>query len=210
MVTVVWASDGATMPPSVESGLTGAGVDVVCCPLSLAALDLAGDVVVLDSTGDARTAARLAPLLHTRPVLALVDDASADAVGPAWGVDDVILVTATAAEWRLRLRLLAADADPARLAIANVVIDEAAYKASVAGNPLDLTYTEFELLRFLVANPNRVHSREHLLAEVWGQDYFGGTRTVDVHIRRLRAKLGPEHDTLIETVRNVGYRLAPR
>jgi DNA-binding response OmpR family regulator len=71
---------------------------------------------------------------------------------------------------------------------------------------LDLTFKEFELLKYLAQHPGRVFSRQQLLSEVWGYDYFGGTRTVDVHVRRLRAKLGPEHETLIGTVRNVGYR----
>ena len=86
-----------------------------------------------------------------------------------------------------------------------VVIDEASYSAKVRGKPLDLTFKEFELLRFLAAHPSHVFTREQLLSEVWGYDYFGGTRTVDVHVRRLRAKLG-DLDSLIGTVRNVGYR----
>jgi len=72
--------------------------------------------------------------------------------------------------------------------------------------PLDLTFKEFELLRHLAERPERVFTRPTLLREVWGYDFYGGTRTVDVHIRRLRAKLGPEHESLIETVRGVGYR----
>jgi len=79
------------------------------------------------------------------------------------------------------------------------------YAAKANGRPLDLTYKEFELLRFLAAHPSRVFTREQLLSEVWGYDYFGGTRTVDVHVRRLRAKLG-DLDSVIGTVRNVGYR----
>ena len=77
---------------------------------------------------------------------------------------------------------------------------------SSAAAPLDLTFKEFELLKYLAQHPGRVFTREQLLQEVWGYDYFGGTRTVDVHVRRLRAKLGPENETLIGTVRNVGYR----
>ena len=77
------------------------------------------------------------------------------------------------------------------------------------GRVLDLTFKEFELLKFLAQHPGRVFTRAHLLQEVWGYDYFGGTRTVDVHVRRLRAKLGPEHEALIGTVRNVGYRFVP-
>jgi DNA-binding response OmpR family regulator len=85
-------------------------------------------------------------------------------------------------------------------------IDIDRYHVAVAGRVVDLTYKEFELLRFLVANPERVFTRDALLHEVWGYDFYGGTRTVDVHIRRLRAKLGVEHEGLIETVRGVGYR----
>jgi two-component system alkaline phosphatase synthesis response regulator PhoP len=80
------------------------------------------------------------------------------------------------------------------------------YQALVAGRPLDLTYMEYELLRFLALHPGRVFTREMLLSRVWGYEYFGGARTVDVHIRRLRAKLGEEHAGLIQTVRSVGYR----
>lgn len=80
------------------------------------------------------------------------------------------------------------------------------YQATFGGRPLDLTYMEYELLKFFVRNPGRVYSREVILSEVWGYEYFGGARTVDVHVRRLRAKLGEEHANLIETVRSVGYR----
>ena len=86
------------------------------------------------------------------------------------------------------------------------MIDEATYAARLRGRLLDLTYKEFELLKYLAQHPGRVFTRAQLLQEVWGYDYFGGTRTVDVHVRRLRAKLGPEHEALIGTVRNVGYR----
>ncbi len=80
------------------------------------------------------------------------------------------------------------------------------YQASIEGHPLDLTYMEYELLKFLAQNPGKVFTREILLSRVWGYEYYGGARTVDVHIRRLRAKLGEEHANLIQTVRSVGYR----
>ncbi len=80
------------------------------------------------------------------------------------------------------------------------------YQAAIAGRPLDLTYMEYELLKFLSSHPGKVFTREVLLSRVWGYEYYGGARTVDVHIRRLRAKLGEEHASLIQTVRSVGYR----
>ena len=87
-----------------------------------------------------------------------------------------------------------------------MTVDEHAYTAKLNGKALDLTFKEFELLKFLAQHPGRVFSRAQLLQEVWGYDYYGGTRTVDVHVRRLRAKLGPEHEAMIGTVRNVGYK----
>ncbi|HYN35441.1 MAG TPA: response regulator transcription factor, partial [Actinomycetota bacterium] len=96
------------------------------------------------------------------------------------------------------------------LKVGDLTVNPENYQVYVRGAPLDLTYKEFELLKFLAQRPGRVCDRDMLLREVWGYDYYGGTRTVDVHIRRLRAKLGPEHEALIETIRNVGYRLVPR
>jgi DNA-binding response OmpR family regulator len=102
----------------------------------------------------------------------------------------------------------AADA-PDEIRAGDLAIDEATYSARLRGRVLDLTFKEFELLKLLAEHPGRVFTRAYLLQEVWGYDYFGGTRTVDVHVRRLRAKLGPEHEALIGTVRNVGYRFVP-
>jgi DNA-binding response OmpR family regulator len=87
-----------------------------------------------------------------------------------------------------------------------LVLNLETYQAAIAGNPLDLTYMEYELLKFLGSHPGKVFTREVLLSRVWGYEYYGGARTVDVHIRRLRAKLGDEHANLIHTVRSVGYR----
>ena len=118
--------------------------------------------------------------------------------------------TAGPAEVDARIRLvidrLAKGSSSSKIQASGVVIDEASYSAKVHGRPLDLTFKEFELLRFLATHPSRVFTREQLLSEVWGYDYFGGTRTVDVHVRRLRAKLG-DLESLIGTVRNVGLPL---
>ena len=91
----------------------------------------------------------------------------------------------------------------------DLVVDTNGYTANLRGVPIDLAYKEFELLKYLVQHPGRVFTRAQLLQEVWGYDYYGGTRTVDVHVRRLRAKLGGEYEHLIGTVRNVGYRFDP-
>jgi DNA-binding response OmpR family regulator len=87
-----------------------------------------------------------------------------------------------------------------------LVLNLETYQAALSGRPLDLTYMEYELLKFLATHPGKVFTRETLLSRVWGYEYYGGARTVDVHIRRLRAKLGEEHANLISTVRSVGYR----
>ena len=125
------------------------------------------------------------------------------------------LDTAGPAEVEARIRIaigrMQADQfanDPAMREIrtGEIVIDENSYTAKIKGRALDLTFKEFELVKFLAQHPGRVFTRAQLLQEIWGYDYFGGTRTVDVHIRRLRSKLGPEYEAIIGTVRNVGYR----
>ena len=126
-------------------------------------------------------------------------------------MDDVILAAAGPAEVEARLRLAVGRLTSATAAAGGLIrggeltIDPDTYAAKLKGRPLDLTYKEFQLLHFLATHPSRVFTREQLLSEVWGYDYFGGTRTVDVHVRRLRAKLG-DLESLIGTVRNVGYR----
>jgi DNA-binding response OmpR family regulator len=124
--------------------------------------------------------------------------------------DDFILTPVDAAEFRLRISRLVSTPDTASLeeivSFKDLMLNLATYQANIAGVPVDLTYMEYELLRFFVTNPGRVWSREQLLSRVWGYDYFGGARTVDVHVRRLRSKLGEERASWIGTVRSVGYR----
>lgn len=170
-------------------------------------------MAVVDARADLAAARTTCLVIHATtanwPVLLLLPAAGLSVVGLDWHLDDFILDDASPAEFEARIRLLLQiGPSNSTLSAGPVVIDENAYVVTVGGNPLDLTYTEFELLKYLVAHPGRVLTREQLLSEVWGYDYFGGTRTVDVHIRRLRAKLGPEHDAWIGTVRNVGYRFA--
>ncbi len=124
--------------------------------------------------------------------------------------DDFCLVPFHPAELEARCRhLLNADMETARAELVeygDLSLNLETYQASVVGRPLDLTYMEYELLKFLAQNPGKVFTREILLSRVWGYEYYGGARTVDVHVRRLRAKLGEEHAGLIQTVRSVGYR----
>ncbi|MEO8907766.1 MAG: response regulator transcription factor [Microbacteriaceae bacterium] len=171
------------------------------------------DLILVDARGDLASAKSLCRILTTTgivvPLLLVLTEGGLSGVNEEWGVDDVILETAGPAEVDARIRLAtsrhAAEHASTKINASGVVIDEASYSAKVQGRPLDLTFKEFELLRFLALHPSRVFTREQLLSEVWGYDYFGGTRTVDVHVRRLRAKLG-ELESLIGTVRNVGYR----
>ena len=171
------------------------------------------DLIMVDARSDLASAKSLCKILTATgiavPLLLVLTEGGLTGVNSEWGVDDVILETAGPAEVDARIRLAtsrqAIDQTSNKINASGVVIDEASYSAKVQGRPLDLTFKEFELLRFLAVHPSRVFTREQLLSEVWGYDYFGGTRTVDVHVRRLRAKLG-ELESLIGTVRNVGYR----
>ncbi len=171
------------------------------------------DLIFVDARQDLASAKSLCKILNTTgvtvPLVLVLTEGGLTAVSADWGVDDVILESAGPAEVDARIRLvigrLAQEKTGSKIQASGVVIDEASYSAKVHGRPLDLTFKEFELLRFFATHPSRVFTREQLLSEVWGYDYFGGTRTVDVHVRRLRAKLG-DLESLIGTVRNVGYR----
>ena len=170
------------------------------------------DIVIIDARTDLIAAKNLCQMFSTAgvavPRLVILSEGGLAVYSTDWDCADFIVDGAGPAEVDARLRILTAPEQDAaaRISAGDVVIDEGAYSVWLDDAPLDLTYTEFELLRYLATHPGRVFSREQLLNEVWGSDYYGGTRTVDVHVRRLRAKLGPEHESLIGTVRNVGYR----
>ncbi|WP_424447515.1 winged helix-turn-helix domain-containing protein [Microbacterium arborescens] len=171
------------------------------------------EVVFVDARHDLVGAKSLCKILGSTgidaPLVLIITEGGLTAVSTDWGVDDVILATAGPAEIDARIRLaigrVSKEAVSSRIQTSGITIDESSYSAKVHGRPLDLTYKEFQLLHFFATHPSRVFTREQLLSEVWGYDYFGGTRTVDVHVRRLRAKLG-DLEQLIGTVRNVGYR----
>lgn len=185
-----------------------------------ALLDLpSGDIILIDGRRDLPGARSLCRVLNATgsdvPVLLILAEGGLAAVTSDWGIDDIVLETAGPGEVEARLRLAVGrlaggegGAEP-EIRHGELLINESSYTATVRGKVLDLTYKEFELLKYLSQHPGRVFTRQQLLQEVWGYDYFGGTRTVDVHVRRLRAKLGSEYEALIGTVRNVGYRLVP-
>jgi len=173
------------------------------------------DIVILDGVGDLVAAKAMAVLLRNAriplPVVLALPETSLPVIDGGWGVTDFLTPSMSLMEIDARIRLALSRREfqsSTAVSHSGVRIDEASFQAHAGSRALDLTFKEFELLRFLVANPGRVFSREQLLAEVWGYDYFGGTRTVDVHVRRLRAKLG-DHESVVGTVRNVGYRFAP-
>ncbi|MCX2728735.1 response regulator transcription factor [Saccharopolyspora sp. NFXS83] len=172
------------------------------------------DVVLVDARTDLAGARDLCRVLASgdAPVIAIVNEGGLVTISAEWGVDDILLPTSGPAEVDARMRLLTtrrssenATADGS-LSVGDLVIEEATYTARLKGRALELTYKEFELLKYLAQHAGRVFTRAQLLQEVWGYDFFGGTRTVDVHVRRLRAKLGAEYDSMIGTVRNVGYK----
>ncbi|MDO4913853.1 MAG: response regulator transcription factor [Bifidobacteriaceae bacterium] len=186
-------------------------------------------ILFMDARDDMATAKTLCSLIRTSglrtPIILVINEGGFTVVNTQWGISDVIVSSASPAEVEGRIRLVAErdvmqptipdntalpesnmQATNERIHSGDLMVDLEGYTATLCGKPIDLAYKEFELLKYLVQHPGRVFTRTQLLQEVWGYDYYGGTRTVDVHIRRLRAKLGSEYEQLIGTVRNVGYR----
>ena len=179
------------------------------------------DCIFVDARRDLPNTKAFTKLIITTgvstPIVVITTDGGLSAINADWQIADVILDTAGPAEVDARIRIvigkdaltqLAKNPSLKEIRSGDVVIDEDSYTAKIKGRTLDLTFKEFELLKYLAQHPGRVFSRSQLLQEIWGYDYFGGTRTVDVHIRRLRSKLGPEFESVIDTVRNVGYRFS--
>jgi DNA-binding response OmpR family regulator len=206
-------------PDSVLPSLSLLAHNVRSAPTEVSSLLEAGtaDVAIVDARTDLAAARGLCRLLGTTgtlvPVVAVVNEGGLVAINVDWGLDEILLPGTGPAEIDARLRLLvgrrggaAEQENLGKVNLGELVIDEGTYTARLRGRPLDLTYKEFELLKYLAQHAGRVFTRAQLLQEVWGYDFFGGTRTVDVHVRRLRAKLGPEYESLIGTVRNVGYK----
>src|SRR5688572_3128074 len=220
-LVLMTAARQATTEVLPALGLLGHQVRVVAPELSSLLDGDSGDVVLVDARHDLIQARTLCGLLSSTGVaaalVAVLSEGGLVALSADWGIDDVLLDTAGPAEVDARLKLATArrlaattpadGADRGLTQAGELVIDEHSYSAKLRGRPLDPTYKGIERLKYLKQHAGRVFTRDELLPEIGGYDYFGGTRTVDVHVRRLRAKLGTEHEALIGTVRNVGYKL---
>jgi DNA-binding response OmpR family regulator len=223
MATLLLLTNAMTPSADVLPALGLLAHSVRVAPLEVSALlDETGgstaDAILVDARRDLVQARSLCRLLRTTgvsvPVFAVLTEGGLVALTSEWGIDDVLLDSAGPAEVDARLRLAtgrvvapeAAPNEPGIVRAGDLTIDEGTYTCRLRGRALDLTFKEFELLKYLAQHPGRVFTRAQLLQEVWGYDYYGGTRTVDVHVRRLRAKLGAEHEQLIGTVRHVGYK----
>ena len=202
LVKAGWRVATTSLPELAKEGFTGDRCAAVFVDVSSAN----------SSASEAVRRVRKEPKLRETPLLLIVGEAQSRLL-EAGDVDDFLTLPLSPEQVETRLKFLLRRLGRAtmeeRVTIGALTIDFAKYEVTLHHEPLDLTYKEFELLKFLVTHPDRVYNREQLLNQVWGYDYLGGTRTVDVHVRRLRAKLGPRHSALIHTIRNVGYKFVP-
>ena len=171
------------------------------------------DAVVLDmSSLEHSDARRMVEECQDRklPVLAAVPRDAITTYDPSLNPDDMLVSPVSEAELTARVELamyrVSGPSGPTLLKVGDLSIDQERYEVTVAGRRVALTYKEFQLLVLLASNPGRVYTREALLSQIWGYDYLGGTRTVDVHIRRLRSKVESPGRSFVETIWNVGYR----
>ena len=219
MSELLFASDRLSDQSDLVRGLEAAGHRVASRSLSAVRHEpWQPDGAVVDAVKDfflGRDVVRALRAADEHVVIAvIVRGEHLDGVGPDWGMTTFLVEPPTTDELVARFRLALTSrvnrTEGEGLRVGDLQIDPETYQVRLRGQPLDLTFKEFQLLTFLAQRPGRVWTRGQLLQEVWGHDFFGGTRTVDVHIRRLRAKLGPEHESMIGTIRNVGYKLDAR
>ena len=202
----------STPSETVSDGLAIAGADVTGFTDLLPESVAIGEAEVLVVEIDEQPMRRLRELSRViesvgLPVLVVMAPEHLALIESAEGISDFVLLPADPLELRVRLRRIVAAPDTDSVIVfKDLEIIPLLYRATLAGEPMDLTFMEYELLKFLVENPVRVWSRQQLLSKVWGYEYYGGARTVDVHIRRLRSKLGEGRSSWISTVRSVGYR----
>ena len=195
----------------VESDFTCSRVSADLPPEEVLA-DRTPDLILVADDDIASSSALIDELRRLRrvPVITLTRLDTVSRLNGRLDADDFLVEPWNPAELVARSRrLLGRSGDPAdHISQGDLLIDTARCEVTVAGRPVLLTFKEYELLRFLASNPGRVFTRDSLLNRVWGYDYFGGDRTVDVHVRRLRSKIEPLGHNFIETVRNIGYRFA--
>jgi two-component system, OmpR family, alkaline phosphatase synthesis response regulator PhoP len=212
-IALVFATEAGGV---LEHDLESFGIDVAASPLSAADQAFAAaeiDAYVVEApqaTDDLRRIVEAAGRQPKTPLILVLRPDQLQALDPSWAVDDFVLLPVAAQELILRLRRSiwrrrGIDAG-STVHVGDLLVDLSNYKVFVSEQPVTLTFKEFELLRFLMTNRGKVFTREALLNRVWGYEYFGGARTVDVHIRRLRSKIETGSTVYIETVRNVGYR----
>ena len=217
MAPIVLLTDRS--PEEVLPASAGLVLDLKTEHLSAAAVSdtllLGPQVVLVDAAENPGQGHAVLRALRERqprtPVLVVVERRDLERFRWEELADDLLYPGAPETEIRLRLamaRRRSGSGEGSTVRLGPIALDVDGYRATIDGRPFDLTFKEFELLRFLAERPGRVFTRPALMREVWGYDFYGGTRTVDVHVRRLRAKLGPEHEGLIETVRGVGYSAA--
>lgn len=215
---VIFIADSLDNAHRFQQVLSGLDVDVVAGSTlqfrKLLAANPNHDLVIFETRGDAvKDVADVEAVLVDDDSTALLIIVSNDQLKefrlPVQIKSDFIVHGASAEECSARISQLLWPGNEVSssdfIAIDNMTINLATYQVKVGGEPLDLTYLEYALLAFLVTHPGRTYSRDALLRRVWGFDYYGGSRTVDVHVRRVRAKLGPELAQRLETVRGVGY-----
>lgn len=219
MADILFASERLEDQADLIRALEDAGHRVAGRPLAAVASETwTPDAVIVDAVKDFFLGRDLVRSLRgsdeNLPILGIVRAEHLDGVGSDWGLSSFCVEQPRGDELVTRVRLLIGNrtesTEDRAIRVGDLSIDPDSYQVRLRNQPLDLTFKEFQLLSFLAGRPGRVWTRGQLLQEVWGQDFFGGTRTVDVHIRRLRAKLGPEHESMIGTIRNVGYKLEDR
>ena len=214
--SAIQARRRALAAPSPEQVLADLGIDaaLVSSPADAESIDPRCSLVLMESGSMSGQVLRTCLDLCSRlkaPVLLVLDLDRLEDIEDAGSVDDFIVSPFSQEELALRARLLVEDAVNETLEnivrVGDLVINPANYEVSVSGRRVDLRFKEYELLLLMASNPGRVYSREALLKQIWGYEYLGGTRTVDVHVRRLRSKIEDADRSYIETIWNVGYRI---
>ncbi len=224
MNKVLLISDDLAKKKSIKAELSSAGI--LMAPTTSRELlneDAATqkvDLILLDAEklsedlGDLCRALKKESQYSDLPLIILIPEKQVTLVDFSWGFDDYLILPLTGPRLTQRIRFMLWKLQKFEVqngvSFGALVIDFERYEVHMQGQPVDLTYKEFELLKFLAMNPSKVFSREALLNKVWGYDFYGGTRTVDVHVRRLRSKIEVGGATYVETVRNVGYKFVPK